>query len=298
MIIAVTGSTGLVGSALVPAFESAGHIVRSMVRREVKDPDREIHWNPASRAIEASKLNGVNAVVHLGGKNVACRWNEQVKKEIRDSRVASTRLLAETLSGLEHKPQVLCTASAIGFYGNSGSQIVNEESPPGDDFLSCVCQEWEAANQAAWEAGIRVVQLRIGVVLSAKGGALKKMLPPFKMGGGGVVGNGEQYMSWVALDDVVGAIKFAVENESVHGAINVVAPEPVTNRVFTKTLGKALHRPTVFPMPAFAARMAFGQMADELLLASTRVAPARLQSLGYEFAYPHLESALKHLLAA
>lgn len=297
MIVAVTGSTGLVGTALVAALEADGHVVRPMVRREVREPEREIRWSPASRAIEASKLNGVEAVVHLGGRNVATRWTDSVKRDIRDSRVKSTQLLAETLSGLENKPRVLCTASAIGLYGDRGEDVLTEESPPGKGFLCDVVEEWEQANQAAWEAGIRVVQLRIGVVLSEKGGALAKMLPAFKIGGGGVIGSGNQYMSWITLDDTVNVIQFALHNDHLHGALNTVAPEPVTNREFTRALGVVLHRPTIIPMPKFAARMAFGEMADEILLASTRVSSQRLQEAGFGFAHPHLEPALRHLLA-
>jgi uncharacterized protein (TIGR01777 family) len=296
MIIAVTGSTGLIGSALVSALEAEGHQVRPMVRREVRDREREIRWSPASRAIEASKLGSVDAVVHLAGKNVACRWNDAVKRDIRESRIKSTQLLAETLSGLPNKPRVLVSASAIGLYGDRNGEVLTEESPPGDGFLSEVCRDWEAATRAAWEAGIRVVQLRIGLVLSSRGGALAKMLPAFKMGGGGIVGTGKQYVSWIVLDDVVRMIQFVLEGDHVHGAINCVAPEPVTNLEFTRTLGRVLHRPTLVPMPAFALRMAFGEMADELLLSSTRVSPERIQECGFEFAYPELESALRHLL--
>jgi hypothetical protein len=297
MQIAVTGSTGLIGTALVKSLEAKGHQVRPMVRGTVHDHEREIHWHPTSRAIEASKLEGIDAVVHLGGKNVACRWTEDVKKQICDSRIESTRLIAETLSGLTRKPAVLVTASAIGYYGDTGTDEVCEEGPTGTDFLARLCQKWEVANEPAWKAGIRVVEPRIGVVLSDRGGALKKMLRPFKLGVGGVIGNGHQYMSWIALDDVVGAIETAIENDQLHGAVNAVAPHPVTNREFTKTLGRVLGRPTLFPMPAFAARLAFGDMADALLLASTRVIPHRLQQTGYRFAYPELEPALQHLLA-
>jgi hypothetical protein len=297
MQIAVTGSTGLIGTALVKSLEAKGHQVRPMVRCTVHDHEREIHWHPTSRAIEASKLEGIDAVVHLGGKNVACRWTEDVKKQICDSRIESTRLIAETLSGLTRKPAVLVTASAIGYYGDTGTDEVCEEGPTGTDFLARLCQKWEVANEPAWKAGIRVVEPRIGVVLSDRGGALKKMLRPFKLGVGGVIGNGHQYMSWIALDDVVGAIETAIENDQLHGAVNAVAPHPVTNREFTKTLGRVLGRPTLFPVPAFAARLAFGDMADALLLASTRVIPHRLQQTGYRFAYPELEPALQHLLA-
>ena len=297
MIIAVTGSTGMVGSALVAAVEGQGHLVRRLVRHDVEDAEREIRWNPEAGEIDAAELNGVDAVVHLAGENIAGRrWSDDFKRRILESRTKGTRLLAETLAGLEMKPSVLVSASATGYYGNRGDETVDELAPSGNGFLAEVCREWEAATQRAHDADIRVVKLRIGPVLSSTGGALAKMLPPFKLGLGGVIGSGRQYFSWIALDDLVSAIVFALETESLVGPVNAVAPESVTNREFTKTLGRVLSRPTIFPMPAFAARLAFGEMADEMLLGGVRVAPHELTATGFEFAYPHLEPALRHLL--
>ncbi|MEX2317088.1 MAG: TIGR01777 family oxidoreductase [Pirellulales bacterium] len=297
MIVAITGSTGLVGSALVESLERGGHLVRRLVRREVRDSEREIRWDPAASTIDAGELEGIDGVVHLAGENLAAhRWNEKVKREIRDSRVQGTRLLAETLAKLANKPDVFVSASAIGYYGDRGEQPVDESSPPASGFLADVCREWEAATQAARDAGIRVVNLRLGVVLSPRGGALVKMLLPFKLGVGGVIGSGRQVWSWIALDDLVAAIEFALANAALAGPVNAVAPEPVTNREFTKTLGRVLRRPTVLPMPAFAARLALGEMADEMLLAGVRVEPRVLRSAGFAFQHPRLEPALRHLL--
>ncbi|MEX2092236.1 MAG: TIGR01777 family oxidoreductase [Pirellulales bacterium] len=297
MIIAVTGSTGLVGSALVAALEARGHLVRRLVRHEVQDAEREIRWNPDRGEIDAAELNGVDAVVHLAGENVAGgRWSEDFKRRILESRTKGTRLLAETLAGLELKPSVMASASATGYYGNRGDEEVDELAPSGNGFLAEVCREWEAAAQPAHDAGIRLVKLRIGPVLSPKGGALAKMLLPFKLGLGGVIGSGRQYFSWITLDDLVSAIVFALETESLVGPVNAVTPFAVTNREFTKTLGRVLGRPTIFPMPAFAARLAFGEMADEMLLGGVRVAPHELTAAHFQFAYPEFEPALRHLL--
>jgi uncharacterized protein (TIGR01777 family) len=297
MIIAVTGSTGMVGSALVAALEGQGHLVRRLVRQEVQDAEREIRWNPAAGEIDAAELNGVDAVVHLAGENIAGRrWNDDFKRRILNSRVQGTRRLAETLAGLEMKPSVMVSASAIGIYGSRGDEEVDELAPSGNGFLAEVCREWEAAAQPAHDADIRLVKLRIGPVLSPKGGALAKMLPPFKLGLGGVIGSGRQYFSWIALDDLVSAITFALETESLVGPVNAVAPGAVTNREFTKTLGCVLGRPTILPMPAFAARLAFGEMADEMLLGGVRVAPHELTAANFQFAFPALEPALRHLL--
>jgi uncharacterized protein len=297
MIIAVTGSTGLVGSALVTALEARGHLVRRLVRGNINDGDHEIRWNPDQGEIDAAELNGIDGVVHLAGENIAGgRWTESFKRRILESRIKGTRLLAETLAGLEMKPSVLVSASAIGYYGNRHDEEVDELAPSGNGFLAEVCREWEAATEPAHDAGIRVVKLRIGPVLSPKGGALAKMLTPFKLGLGGVIGSGRQYFSWIALDDLVSAIVFAVENESLVGPVNAVAPGAITNREFTKTLGSVLGRPTIFPMPAFLARLAFGEMADEMLLGGARVAPHELIKAGFPFEYPQLEPALRHLL--
>lgn len=297
MKVLVTGTSGLIGSALVPSLTTEGHTVTALVRHSIAPARKELYWNPAENLIDETHLEGFDAVVHLAGENIAARrWSDAQKKRIRDSRVNGTRLLAETLAKLLHPPRVLVCASAIGFYGDRGDEIMTEESAPGAGFLSDTCREWEAASDAAGQKGIRVVRLRFGVVLSPKGGALAKMLLPFKMGVGGKIGSGRQYMSWIALDDAVSAIHHAIANKSLTGPVNVTAPQAVTNAMFTMTLGKVLSRPTIFPLPAFAARMAFGEMADELLLASTRVQPRKLSASGYSFRYPTLEGALRHLL--
>ena len=293
----ITGASGLVGSALAPLLTTGGHQVKRLVRR--KDPQRsdEILWDPASGKLDAAALEGFDAVVHLAGENIAGgRWNEKRKARIRDSRIQGTRLLSEALAKLKNPPQTLVCASAIGYYGDRGTEVLDEESPAGVGFLSDVCRDWEAASSAAEKAGIRVVRLRFGVILSPAGGALKQMLLPFKLGVGGRVGSGEQYMSWITLDDAVGAIHHALQTESLRGAVNAVAPNPVTNAQFTKSLGSAIHRPTVFPMPAFAARLAFGELADALLLSSTRVRPVKLLASGYAFRQSEIEPALRHVL--
>lgn len=297
MIIAVTGSTGMVGTAVVAALEARGDLVRRLVRHAVTDGDREIRWDPDRGEIDAAELNGVDAVVHLAGENIAgARWSADFKRRILESRTKGTRMLAETLAGLEMKPSVLVSASATGIYGNRHDEEVDELAPSGNGFLAEVCREWEAAVEPAHDADIRVVKLRIGPVLSTKGGALAKMLPPFKMGLGGVIASGRQYFSWITLDDLVSAILFALDNESLKGPVNAVTPHPVTNREFTKTLGRVLGRPTIFPMPAFAARLAFGEMADEMLIGGVKVSPHELVQAGFPFAYPELEPALRHLL--
>lgn len=235
----------------------------------------------------------------FAGENIAsARWTDAMKQRIRDSRVKGTRLLADSLAKLKQKPEVFVCASAIGYYGNRGDEVVDETSPPGSsaEFLPPVCEEWEAATLPTREAGIRVVNLRFGVVLSPKGGALEKMLLPFQLGGGGILGDGKQWMSWVALDDAVGAIQHVLATDSLEGPTNAVSPHPVKNAEYTSTLGKVLWRPTILPMPAFAARLAFGQMADELLLSSTRVKPTKLEATNYRFRFPELEPALRHLL--
>lgn len=301
MKVIVTGATGLVGSALIRSLLSEGHNVTRLVRGGAQafsaPGTKAVHWEPEKGAIDAKELEGHDAAVHLAGDPIADgRWTEEKKKRIRESRVAGTRLLAEALAGLSEKPKALVSASAIGFYGDRGREVLREESASGEDFLSEVCREWEKATLPASQAGIRVVHLRIGIVLSADGGALPKMLTPFKFGVGGRVGSGEQYMSWITLDDLVGVIKHALADEQLHGPVNAVAPHPVTNEEFTKALGSALGRPTIFPVPAFAARLAFGEMADALLLSSARVEPARLKETGYEFKHAELAGALAHVL--
>jgi hypothetical protein len=255
-----------------------------------------VYWNPAGGEIDAPELEGFDAVVHLAGESINGRWNVAKKRAIRESRVKGTRLLCETLAKLSHRPRVLVTASASGYYGERGEEVLSEESEAGSSFLSQVCREWEAATKPAAERGIRVVNLRIGFVLSPAGGGLAKMLPAFKMGVGGKIGSGRQYMSWIAIDDLVQIIMFATNTEALRGPVNAVAPYPVTNSEFTKTLGRVLGRPAIFPMPAFAVRLAFGEMGEELLLASSRVEPTRLLRAGYQFQFPQLEGTLRHLL--
>ena len=295
MHIAVSGSSGLVGSALVSSLTAGGHRVTRLVRRSPGGND--VLWDPAEGIRDLPKFAGVDGVVHLAGENIAAgRWTEARKAEIRRSRVEGTRRLCESLAKLGARPKVLVSASAIGFYGDRGVEILTEDSAPGSDFLAGVCREWEAATEVASRAGIRVVHLRFGMILSPAGGALKKMLLPFKMGAGGRIGSGAQFMSWIAIDDAVGVIQHALSTESIRGPVNAVAPAPVTNAEFTRTLARVLSRPAIVPMPAFAARLAFGELADALLLSSQRVMPSRLKESGYRFRYPELEGALRHLL--
>lgn len=297
MKVLVSGSTGLIGSALVSFLASGGHEVTRLVRSTPKPGVGEVHWDPVTGGVDATGLAGLDAVVHLAGENIAAgRWTVVKKSKIRTSRVRGTRLLSESLARLDQPPKVMVCASAIGYYGDRGGEVLREESPPGSGFLAEVCREWEAAAAPAAQRGIRVVNLRIGVVLSPAGGALGKMLFPFRLGFGGIIGTGKQYMSWIALDDLVAVIAHALTTEVLQGPVNAVAPNPVINLEFTRTLGRVLARPTLFPMPTFAVRLVFGEMGDELLLASTRVQPTRLLASGYEFRYPQLEGALRHML--
>lgn len=296
MKVAVTGSTGLVGSLLVPALSSAGHEALRLVRHPPAGKD-EIFWDPDIGQLDEASLEGIGAVVHLAGENIAARrWNADQKARIRDSRIHGTHVLATALARLKTPPKVLVAASAVGFYGDRGDGVLTEESAGGQGFLADVCREWEAAADPARQKGIRVVHLRFGVVLSPKEGALKKMLPAFRLGVAGVIGNGKQYWSWISVDDAAGAILHALANESLRGPVNGVSPQPATNREFTKTLGNVLKRPTLLPMPAFAARLVLGEMADALLLASDRVEPRKLAASGYRFRHPDLKTALRELL--
>jgi uncharacterized protein len=296
MHILVSGASGLIGSALIPLLTADGHRVSRLVRSQPRSGDRAVSWDPARGTIDAGGIEGVDGVVHLAGEPIGERWNAEKKARIRDSRIKGTRLLCDTLAQQSTPPKVLVCASAIGYYGNRGAEVLTEESAPGTGFLADVCRAWEGAAEPARQKGIRVVNLRFGVVLSATGGALAKMLPPFRMGMGGILGSGKQYVSWVTLDDAVGAIRHALLTEPLQGPANTVAPHPVTNEEFTKTLGKVLGRPTLVPLPAFAARLMFGEMADELLLASARVQPTRLLATAYAFRYPELGAGLRHLL--
>jgi uncharacterized protein (TIGR01777 family) len=301
MNVLVTGSTGLVGSALVPFLTTGGHHVTRLVRRrQASSPGAaitDVEWDPAAGRLDSASLEGIDAAVHLAGENIGTgRWTAAKKAKILDSRVRGTRLLCESLAKLSRPPGALVSASAIGIYGSRGDEPLTEENGPGAGFLADVCRQWEAAVEPAEKRGIRVARLRCGVVLSPAGGALAKMLLPFKLGAGGVVGSGKQYVSWIALDDMIGVIHHALITESLRGPVNAVTPNPVTNRELTKTLGRVLGRPTVFPLPAFAARVAFGEMAEETILSSARVEPAKLRQSGYAFRHPELEGALRHLL--
>ena len=283
--VMISGSTGLIGANLVPLLTTGGHDVIRLVRDREAVADRNAHWDTASGRIEADHVGPVDAVVHLAGESIAGRWTADKKKRIRDSRVEGTRQIVDWIKAQESPPRTLICASAIGFYGDRGDALLTEQSDGGDDFLAEVCAAWEREAGRAASDQTRVVNTRFGVVLSPRGGALAKMLTPFKLGGGGIIGNGRQSWSWVGVDDAAGAILHALQNEGIDGPVNVVAPSPATNREFTKALGRALGRPTIAPMPAPAARIAFGEMADALLLASQRVAPAalRLATARYSF---------------
>lgn len=297
MNVLVSGSTGLVGTAVVASLTAEGHSVTRLVRSPGSPGTASIAWDPVAKQLPAPALEGLDAVVHLAGENIAKgRWNAAKKGKIRDSRVQGTRVLCEALAQLVEPPKVLVSASAIGYYGSRGDRVMREESRPGTDFLAEVCQAWEAATQPAEARGIRVVHLRIGVVMAREGGALHKMLTPFKLGAGGIIGSGQQYVSWVALDDVSGIIQHVLDTETLSGPVNAVAPNPVTNHEFTKTLGRVLKRPTPFPMPKPVVQAMFGEMGDALLLSSTRVEPVRLVDSGYTFRHPDLEAALQHIL--
>lgn len=296
MRVAVSGASGLVGSALMPVLTSAGHEVRPMVRPGGNRAPGSIAWDPEASSLELAALEGVDAVVHLAGESIASRWTDDRKRRIRESRVKGTRLVAESIARLATRPSVLVCASAVGVYGPRGSEPLDETAASGTGFLAEICRAWESAADPARAANIRVVHTRFGMILSDKGGALAKMLTPFKLGVAGKVGSGDQYMSWIALDDVVGAIQHALGTTDLSGPVNTVAPTPVTNLEFTKTLGRVLSRPTVLPMPAFAARLLFGEMAQELLLSGQRAVPARLLAAGFRFRHPELEEALRSLL--
>jgi uncharacterized protein len=297
MTIAISGASGLVGTALIAQLAKDGHNVRRMVRGEPSRSDHDIGWDPAGGRLAPTDLEGVDAVVHLGGESITSgRWNQKKRERIHDSRVESTRLLAQTLAQTPNPPKVLLCASATGYFGDRGEELLTEKAGPGQSFLAKVCQEWEEAAEPAREAGIRVANLRFGIVLSAKGGALQQMLPLFRLGLGGRLGSGNQYWSWIGIEDAIGAINHVLANESLSGPVNMTAPNPATNREFTSYLAKVLRRPAILPAPSAALRVALGLMADELLLASARVTPEQLLRSGYEFRNKDLESALRHLL--
>jgi uncharacterized protein (TIGR01777 family) len=296
--IAVTGGSGLIGAALIHhLMPDQHHRITRLVRRPAGPG--ELTWDPVGRKLDPTALEGLDAVIHLAGENVGARWTAARKRRIRESRVTGTKLISETIARLRRPPGVLISASAVGIYGDRGDETLTEASTVGDpssDFLVSVCQEWEAAADAARAAGVRVVHPRFGVVLSPAGGALGKMLLPFRLGLGTQMGRGTQWASWISIDDAVGAIHHALKTDGLRGPVNATAPNPVTNRDFTRTLGRVLRRPTPLRLPAAALRLALGEMAEETLLASARVLPAGLLRSGYEFRHPDLETALRHVL--
>lgn len=298
MKIAVSGASGLIGSSLSKRLRDDGHEVIPLVRHALRAGERAIAWDPEAGRLDRAELEGCDVVVHLAGENVFGRWTEEKKRRIRDSRVQGTKLVSEAIAKLPHPPRVLLAASAIGYYGNRGDEPLTERSAPGHDFLAQVAQDWEAATEPAGRAGVRVVNMRFGVVLTPDGGAMAKLLPPFRLGLGGPVGDGKQYLSWIARDDAIAAIVHVLGSDSLKGPVNVTGPEPVTNREFARTLGRVLGRPAIVPVPAFALRLAFGTDGAEMLLSGQRVLPERLLASGFRFHHGDLERALRLLLAA
>jgi uncharacterized protein (TIGR01777 family) len=294
--IAITGSTGLIGSALAEELRAGGHTVRRLVRSERHRRPGDALWDPAAGRLDPHALDGIDAVVHLAGEPIAQRWTTEAKRRIRESRVRGTELLARTIASLARPPRVLVSGSALGIYGDRGDEELDEASAVGQDFLAAVATAWEAAAEPAARAGVRVVKIRTGLVLSPRGGALAKLLVPFRLGVGGRVGSGRQWVSWIGLDDAVGAIIYALGTEALVGPVNLAAPAPVTNAELTETLARVLRRPAIVPVPAFVMRLVFGEMGEATLLASQRMRPRRLLESGYRFRYPTLEAALRHEL--
>ena len=296
MNVLISGASGLVGSALIPALVSRGDRVIRLVRHPAEPGAPEIEWHPGSR-LDPEALEGFDAVIHLAGESVFGRWTAAKKKAIYDSRVLGGQTISDAIAGCQRATQIFLSASAIGYYGSRADEPLDEDSSNGEGFLAEVAREWEGATAAARRDGARVVNLRFGVVLSTQGGALQKMLPPFRFGLGGRMGDGKQWFSWISIVDAIGAILFALDQERVRGPLNLVAPDPVTNGDFAKTLGRVLHRPAIFPVPTFIPRLVFGkEMTDETFSASQRVIPAKLAATGYNFRYPELEAALRALL--
>lgn len=293
MKIVVSGASGLIGSALVEDWAAAGHEAVRLVRRAAPETPGVARWDPDAGQLDPRVLDGTDAVVHLSGENIAQgRWTAARKARIRGSRIRSTECVVRALLETANPPKCFLCASAIGYYGSRGDERLTESSAPGTGFLAEVCQAWEAATRPASEHGIRVANLRFGMVLSREGGALRAMLPAFKAGAGGIIGPGTQYVSWIAIDDLVDAVRSVLDEPSLAGPVNIVSPNPVANAAFTKALGRVLRRPTVIPMPAWGVRLIFGEMADTLLLASQRVEPARLLAAGYRFRFAEIEDAL------
>ena len=297
MNVLISGASGLVGSALIPALVARGDRVIRLVRNSIEPGAPEIEWHPGSH-LDPETLEGFDAVIHLAGETIFGRWTVEKKKAIRDSRVGGAQTLSDAIAGCQRAPQIFLSASAIGYYGSRADEPLDEESSNGEDFLSQIAREWEDATSAARRAGGRVVNLRFGVILSPHGGALAKMLPPFRLGLGGRIGSGKQWFSWIAIEDVVAAILFALDQERVRGPLNLVAPGPVTNGDFAKTLARVLHRPAIFSVPLLIPRLVFGrEMTNQTFSASQRVIPAKLAAAGYNFRHPELEAALRTLLA-
>jgi uncharacterized protein (TIGR01777 family) len=295
MRILVSGSSGMIGRALITALRHDGAEVIRLLRGDARDQD--VRWDPGQGTIDTDRLTGFDVVIHLAGENIAAgRWTAARKTRIVESRERGTRLLAESLAARSSRPRMLLTASAVGIYGDRGEEVLIENSLPGSGFLADVCRRWEAAAQPAQDAGIRTLNLRFGVVLSVEGGMLGKLLTPFRFGLGGIVGSGRQYVSWISISDAVDAIRFLLRSKGLQGPVNVVSPKPVTNREFTRTLGRVLGRPTVLPVPGVIVRALFGEMGDELLLASQRSEPSALLSAGFQFQHPDLGTALRSLL--
>lgn len=292
--ILVSGASGPIGTALLPPFKTRGYEITRLVRGAAKGAD-QISWDPG-KPIAPETVSGFDAVIHLAGESIVGRWTDEKKRKIRDSRVMGTTALAEALAHAKDKPQVFVCSSAIGYYGDRGNEVLTEQSAPGSGFLPGVCCEWEAATGAASKAGIRTVQMRTGIVLSAKGGALGKMLTPFKLGLGGKIGSGQQWMSWIDVQDMVGAIHHILKSDLLQGPVNMVAPKPVTNIEFTQTLASVLSRPAIFPVPAFAVKFAFGEMGETVLLGSQRVEPTQLVMSGYPFRFSMLRASLENIL--
>ena len=295
--VVISGASGLVGGALTTALELDGVRVVRLVRRRPAPGGWEVGWDPGAGRIDAAGLEGADAVVHLAGESLAAgRWTAARKDAIRRSRVAGTQLIAETLARLPRRPRVLLSASAVGYYGDRGDETLTESSPPGTGFLADVCEEWEAATGPARDAGIRVVTPRFGMVLASEGGALPRMLTPFRLGVGGVIGSGDQWVSWIALTDLVAVLRFLMTADEVAGPVNAVAPQPVTNRAFTEALGRVLARPTFIPVPRFVVRLVLGELGEAVLLAGQRVLPARLAQARFPFRCPALDAALRDAL--
>lgn len=297
MKILISGATGLIGKHLIPTLEAKGHEIFSLVRKDPKN-DREIQWDSESGFAESEqgKLEGFDAVIHMAGEPIAQTWTKEKKRLIKESRVTGTRVLVSALDKTKEPPKHFISASAIGYYGNRGDEILTEESAAGEGFLPEICVPWEAEARKAADFGARVVFLRTGIVLSKDGGALAQMRTPFGFGVGGVIGSGKQWMSWLALEDMISVIHYALENTSVRGAINCTAPNPVTNETFTKTLGEVINRPTIIPIPEFGVKFVFGEMGETLLLEGARVIPKKLQDAGFSFKHPDLKEAIKKAL--